>query len=61
MVLKEIEGDKCPWDYERDEGERPVVSFALCHDCPFMVNLLLYGKVSNGEKTDKVEVTCQKE
>jgi len=61
-MLKESEGDKCPWDFRGDEVGNPIVSFALCIDCPMMEELKIYGK-ANGSTSmiHDVIVRCEKE
>lgn len=59
-MLKEVNDDKCPWNFRGDDVGNPVVSFALCHDCPMCIELKMKGKASDKE-THTVEVLCEKE
>ncbi len=59
MVLKEKNEDKCPWDFRGDEVTNPTVNFAICNDCPFLIEMRFFGEASD-EKTHSVIVKCGK-
>ncbi len=61
MTLKQGEGDKCPWlDFRGEEVGNPVVNFAMCYDCPKLIEMTFYGEASDN-KTHNVEIICKEE